>query len=199
MAFSICAFQPPVTISSGWSAIRSAETEFPIATASPGCRCPCSNSRRARITSPPGSTAAPNCRCAPCIRIRCRNRPSRKAEICVRQAKEAYMTIRRKLFATAATLASLATAALFTGCAVAPSATAPRVQEADAQMVTSCKYVGYVQGSNGAGNLAPSAAMKYAKQQAKEYAASLGATDVVWDSVPQVHDAGYPWPAAPYL
>ena len=65
------------------------------------------------------------------------------------------------------------------GCAVAPSAFASRVQEADAQMIASCKYIGEVQGSSGWGNLAASAGMENAKNEARENAAKLGATHVL--------------------
>ena len=58
--------------------------------------------------------------------------------------------------------------ALCSGCAVAPSSTAVRVQDADAKMVMSCKYLGEVQGSSGWGNLAASAGMENAKNEARE-------------------------------
>lgn len=69
------------------------------------------------------------------------------------------------------------------GCAIAPTAAASRVQEADSQMVLSCKYVGDVQGSSGWGNLAASAGMENAKNEAREKAAQLGATHVVWVNI----------------
>lgn len=68
-------------------------------------------------------------------------------------------------------------------CATAPSAAAGRVQEADTQMVASCKYLGEVQGSSGWGNLAASAGMENSKNEARENAAKLGATHVVWNQV----------------
>lgn len=78
----------------------------------------------------------------------------------------------------------LGVAVLFaSGCAVEPSAAASRVQEADARMVASCKYVGEVQGSSGWGNLAASAGMENAKNEARAKAAKLGATHVVWDNI----------------
>lgn len=79
--------------------------------------------------------------------------------------------------------AVVASTGVFSGCAVAPSADAARVQEGDAQMVVSCKYVGEVQGSSGWGNLAASAGMENAKSEARENAAKLGATHVVWNSI----------------
>ena len=77
----------------------------------------------------------------------------------------------------------VATTGVFSGCAVAPSAAAARVQEADAQLVASCKYLGEVQGSSGWGNLAASAGMENAKSEARDNAAKLGATHVVWNSI----------------
>lgn len=68
-------------------------------------------------------------------------------------------------------------------CATAPSAAAARVHEADMQMVASCKYLGEVQGSSGWGNLAASAGMENSKNEARESAAKLGATHVVWNQV----------------
>lgn len=72
---------------------------------------------------------------------------------------------------------------LLSGCAVAPSAAAAGVHEADASMVASCQYVGEVQGSSGWGNLAASAGMENAKNEARERASKLGATHVVWNNI----------------
>jgi hypothetical protein len=80
-------------------------------------------------------------------------------------------------------LAGFIVAASINGCAVAPSAAAAHVQEADAQMVTSCKYLAEVQGSSGWGNLAASAGMENAKNEARESATKLGATHIVWNSI----------------
>lgn len=89
------------------------------------------------------------------------------------------MKIWRRILASS----SVAAAFFASGCAVAPSTAASRVQEADAQMVASCKFVGEVQGSSGWGNLAASAGMENAKNEARENAAKLGATHVVWDNI----------------
>ncbi len=78
---------------------------------------------------------------------------------------------------------SSVTTTLLASCAVAPSPAASRVQEADAQMVASCKYVGEVQGSSGWGNLAASAGMENAKNEARENAARLGATHILWNNI----------------
>jgi len=83
-------------------------------------------------------------------------------------------------FKTATLLACLA---LCSSCAVAPSSTAARVQDADAKMVASCKYLGEVQGSSGWGNLAASAGMENAKNEARENAAKLGATHLLWNNI----------------
>jgi hypothetical protein len=72
---------------------------------------------------------------------------------------------------------------LFTGCASAPSPSASRIHDADTSMVTNCKYVGEVQGSSGFGNLAASAGMENAKNEAREQATKLDATHVVWNNV----------------
>ncbi|MGH8121437.1 MAG: DUF4156 domain-containing protein [Rudaea sp.] len=77
----------------------------------------------------------------------------------------------------------IAVGASSSGCATAPSAAAARVQEADTQMVASCKYLGEVQGSSGWGNLAASAGMENAKNEARDSAAKLGATHVVWNNI----------------
>jgi len=73
--------------------------------------------------------------------------------------------------------------ASFSGCATSPSTAAARVQEADNQMVAGCKYLGDVQGSSGWGNLAASAGMENAKNEARDSAAKLGATHVVWNNI----------------
>jgi len=84
---------------------------------------------------------------------------------------------------SACILAGLITLEGINGCAVAPSAAAARVQEADAQMVSSCKYLGEVQGSSGWGNLAASAGMENAKTEARENAAKLGASHILWNAI----------------
>ena len=78
---------------------------------------------------------------------------------------------------------AIAAATFLNGCATAPSAAAARVQEADTNMVASCRYLGDVQGSSGWGNLAASAGMENAKNEARENAAKLGATHVVWNNI----------------
>jgi len=50
-------------------------------------------------------------------------------------------------------------------------------------MVVSCKYIGEVQGSSGWGNLAASAGMENAKNEARESASKLGATHLLWNNI----------------
>lgn len=78
---------------------------------------------------------------------------------------------------------SLASSVLLGSCAVTPSSSAARVQDADAQMVVSCRYLGEVQGSSGWGNLAASTGMENAKTEARERASKLGATHIVWNNI----------------
>jgi hypothetical protein len=72
---------------------------------------------------------------------------------------------------------------LMTGCATSLSANAMKVQDADMTMMERCKFVGDVQGSSGWGNLAASAGMQNAKNEAREMAAEMGATHVIWTGV----------------
>ena len=79
----------------------------------------------------------------------------------------------------------LAAALLVTtaGCATSLSSRAMKVQDADMTIMERCKFVGDVQGSSGWGNLAASAGMQNAKNEAREQASELGATHVIWTSV----------------
>jgi hypothetical protein len=70
-----------------------------------------------------------------------------------------------------------------TACATTPTAAAAKVADADESMVTGCRFLGEVQGSSGWGNLAASAGMENAKNEARENAAKLSATDIVWRSI----------------
>jgi hypothetical protein len=63
------------------------------------------------------------------------------------------------------------------GCATTPSASAAKVADADENMV------GQVQGSSGWGGLAASTGMENAKNEAREKAAQLGATHIVWQAI----------------
>lgn len=68
-------------------------------------------------------------------------------------------------------------------CATTPSASASRVADADQGMVAGCQFVGEVQGSSGWGGLAASTGMENAKNEAREKAAKLGATNIIWHSI----------------
>jgi hypothetical protein len=76
-----------------------------------------------------------------------------------------------------------AIASLAVGCAVAPSQQARPVQDADQAMVASCRYLGDVSGWSGWGGLASSAGMANAQNDARDKAAKLGASHIVWSSV----------------
>jgi len=69
------------------------------------------------------------------------------------------------------------------GCETTPSTEAAKVSDADEKAVVDCRFVGEVQGSSGWGNLAASTGMENAKNEAREKAAKLGATNVVWQSI----------------
>lgn len=77
----------------------------------------------------------------------------------------------------------VATLLLTTGCTTSLSARAAKVQDADMTIIERCKFVGDVQGSSGWGNLAASAGMQNAKNEAREQAAEMGATHVIWTGV----------------
>lgn len=68
-------------------------------------------------------------------------------------------------------------------CATTPSPKANTVQDADQQSVVNCKFVGSVSGTSGWGNIAASAGINNAKNEAREQAAQLNATHIVWLSV----------------
>lgn len=78
--------------------------------------------------------------------------------------------------------ATFVTVAL-TGCAVTPTHEAMAVQDADAAMVSGCTFVGYVTGTSGWSGVAGDAGEANAQNEAREKAAKLGATDVVWQTV----------------
>ena len=69
------------------------------------------------------------------------------------------------------------------GCATVPSKKAENIQDADQQTVKNCEFVGNVSGTSGWGNLAASVGIKNAKNEAREQAAQLNATHIVWTSV----------------
>lgn len=78
--------------------------------------------------------------------------------------------------------ATLVTIAL-AGCAVTPTHEAAAVHDADMAMVSRCRFVGYVSGTSGWSGVAADAGEANAQNEAREKAAKLGATDVVWQTV----------------
>lgn len=72
---------------------------------------------------------------------------------------------------------------LLVGCTTTLSPQAANINAADMRIVKDCKFVGYVHGTSGWGNLAASVGIQNAKNEAKEQAASLKATHVVWSNV----------------
>lgn len=81
-------------------------------------------------------------------------------------------------------IASMTLLAILAGCETMLSTRAAKVADADEASIASCQFVGEVQGSTGSGN-------QSARDEARKQAAKLGATDIVWKSIP----AGY----APYM
>lgn len=79
----------------------------------------------------------------------------------------------------AAALAGLALAS----CATTLSPTASRVIQADEKMIADCKFLGQVEGSSGFGNIAATAGMTNARNQATERAAAMGATHILFTNV----------------
>ncbi len=69
------------------------------------------------------------------------------------------------------------------GCSTTASLSAMNVQSADENSVESCQYLGDVQGSSGFGGLAATQGMENSKVEAKEGAAQLGATHIVWMNI----------------
>ena len=72
---------------------------------------------------------------------------------------------------------------LVSSCATTRSAPASQVRDADEKMVEHCEFLAQVHGSSGWGGLAESTGMENAKTEAREKAASLGASHVVWATV----------------
>lgn len=70
-----------------------------------------------------------------------------------------------------------------TGCATTISQAALRVQVADEKAVANCTFLGEVHGTSGWGGLAASQGMENSMNEAREHAAGLGATNVVWDNL----------------
>jgi hypothetical protein len=67
-------------------------------------------------------------------------------------------------------------------CACGVSQAAKSILDADDHLVADCKFLGNVHGSSGWGGFAQGAGIENAKNGAREDAAKLGATHVVWVS-----------------
>jgi len=72
---------------------------------------------------------------------------------------------------------------ILSGCATTLSPAGRQVQVADTDMVSECAFLGNVQGSSGWGSLAASTGMQNARNEAREKAAKMGATHIVWANV----------------
>jgi hypothetical protein len=80
-------------------------------------------------------------------------------------------------------IASMTLIALLAGCATMLSARAAKIADTDEVSLIGCEFVGQVKGFSGRGNLEASTGMEKARNEARENAAKLGATDIVWRSV----------------
>lgn len=76
-----------------------------------------------------------------------------------------------------------AVAILTSSCATTPSVRASTIFDADNQMVANCKFIGSVSGTSGWGNIAASTGISNSKNEAREQAAKLNATHIVWLSI----------------
>lgn len=73
--------------------------------------------------------------------------------------------------------------AFVSGCSSTASLSATKIKSSEQNDVESCQYVGDVHGSSGFGGVAASTGMENAKIEAKESAAKLGATHIVWMNI----------------
>ncbi len=71
---------------------------------------------------------------------------------------------------------------MLNGCATTLSQSAARVIDANIKMTENCQFLGDVHGWSGWGNSAASLGIENAENQAREKAASMGATHIVWTS-----------------
>lgn len=81
------------------------------------------------------------------------------------------------------TILALVSLVAISGCATTLSTSARNVKDADITIIEKCNFLGDVQGSSGWGNLAASAGMQNAKNEAREEAAAMGATHIIWTSL----------------
>lgn len=77
-------------------------------------------------------------------------------------------------------LFSIVVLLMASGCATTLTSSAARIMDADMKITENCQFVGDVHGSSGWGNLAASTGMENAKNEAREKAAAMGATHIVW-------------------
>lgn len=68
-------------------------------------------------------------------------------------------------------------------CSSTASLSAMAIKPADQKTVDLCDYLGDVQGSSGFGGVAASKGMDNSKIEAKENAAKMGATHIVWSNI----------------
>jgi hypothetical protein len=85
--------------------------------------------------------------------------------------------IRTLLFATSVIIALC----LVSSCATTLSPAAAKVQTADSNMVSNCKFIGTMFGSSGMTGVARSIGADNARNDVLEQAAAKGATHVVWE------------------
>jgi hypothetical protein len=69
------------------------------------------------------------------------------------------------------------------GCSSTASLSAMKIKPAEQKAVEHCVYLGDVQGSSGFGGVAASQGMENSKVEAREGAAKLGATHIVWSNI----------------
>lgn len=74
-------------------------------------------------------------------------------------------------------------AVCLSGCSTKLSYQASLIQDADLHQISNCKYLGDVDGTSGFGNLAASTGINNAKNEAREKAANINATHIIWTTV----------------
>ena len=81
------------------------------------------------------------------------------------------------------TLGLIVVFSFISGCSSTASLSALNIKSAEQKTVETCSYLGNVQGSSGLGGMAASQGMENAKIEAKESAANIGATHIVWSNI----------------
>lgn len=112
--------------------------------------------------------------------------PARRCRVCLARrmlTNSGHSTIGATVMRTCMLSVVCAAVSVLAGCAVAPSRESLAVRDADAAMVQGCQFVGYVSGTSGWSGLAADAGESNAQNEAREKAARLGATDIVWQTV----------------